>query len=100
MSDLVNTTSRADLLKRLREQHADSVARTQALYKEQRRIQQDICGVIRDTPKTVPDIAAALNLSTHEILWHLMAMKKYGITMETGMCGDYPLYQRVKEGQL
>jgi len=99
MSDLVKSSSRADLLKRLREQHAGSVARTQALYKEQRRIQQEICGVIRETPKTVPDIGAALSLPTHEILWHLMAMKKYGIIVETGMCGDYPLYQRVKEEQ-
>jgi predicted transcriptional regulator len=99
MSDQVKTSSRAELLKRLRTQHAASVTRTQALYKEQRRIQQEICGCIRENPKTVPDIGAALNLPTHEILWHLMAMKKYGIVVENGMCGDYPLYQRVKEEQ-
>jgi len=85
------------MLKRLREQHADSVARTQALYKEQRRIQQEICKIIRDTPKTVPDVAAAIGLPTHEVLWHLTAMKKYGIVAESGMCGDYPLYRKVEE---
>jgi len=99
MSDQVKTSSRAELLKRLREQHAASVVRTQALYKEQRRIQQEICGFIRESPKTVLEIGAALSLPTHEILWHLMAMKKYGIVVENGMCGDYPLYQRVKEEQ-
>jgi predicted transcriptional regulator len=89
--------SRGDMLKRLREQHTDSVARTQALYKEQRRIQQEICKIIRDTPKTVPDVAMAISLPTHEVLWHLTAMKKYGIVAESGMCGDYPLYQKAEE---
>lgn len=96
MSVQVSTSSRGEMLKRLREQHADSVARTQALYKEQRRIQQEICKIIRDTPKTVPDVAAAIGLPTHEVLWHLTAMKKYGIVAESGMCGDYPLYRKVE----
>jgi predicted transcriptional regulator len=97
MSVQVSTSSRGEMLKRLREQHADSVARTQALYKEQRRIQQEICKIIRDTPKTVPDVAAAIGLPTHEVLWQLTAMKKYGIVAESGMCGDYPLYRKVEE---
>jgi predicted transcriptional regulator len=97
MSEQVSTSSRGELLKRLREQHAESVSRTQALYKEQRRIQQEICKVIRDTPKTVPDVATAVGLPTHEVLWHLTALKKYGIVAEMGMCGDYPLYQKVEE---
>jgi hypothetical protein len=99
MNDKAKTLSRAELLKHLREQNADSVARTQALFKEQRRIQQEISGIIRETPKTVPEIAAALDMPPHEILWHLMAMKKYGLVVENGMSGDYPLYQRVKEEQ-
>lgn len=97
MSAQAPATSRGEMLKRLREQHAESVARTQALYKEQRRIQQEICKIIRDNPKTVPEVAAVTGLPSHEVLWHLTAMKKYGIVAETGMCGDYPLYQRVEE---
>lgn len=92
-----SATSRGEMLKQLREQHAESVARTQALYKEQRRIQQEICKVIRDVPKTVLEVAAATNLPTHEVLWHMTALKKYGIVAESGMCGDYPLYSRVEE---
>ena len=92
-----SATSRGEMLKQLREQHAETVARTQALYKEQRRIQQEICKVIRDAPKTVLEVAAAINLPTHEVLWHMTALKKYGIVAESGMCGDYPLYSRVEE---
>jgi len=97
MSAQANTSSRADMLKNLRKQHAESVARTQALYKEQRAIQQEICKFIRDTPHTVPDVAEATGLATHVILWHMTAMKKYGIVAESGMCGDYPLYRKVEE---
>lgn len=97
MSELVQTPSRGELLKQLREQHAESVARTQAFYKEQRRIQQEICKIIREAPKTVPDVADAVGLPTHQVLWHLTAMKKYGIVAENGMCGDFPLYQKVEE---
>jgi predicted transcriptional regulator len=97
MSEQVQTPSRGELLKQLREQHAESVARTQAFYKEQRRIQQEICKIIRETPKTVPDVADAVGLPTHQVLWHLTAMKKYGIVAENGMCGDFPLYQKVEE---
>jgi predicted transcriptional regulator len=90
-------SSRADILKRLREEHAESVTRTQRLLKEQRRIQQEICKCIRDTPQTVPDVAKVIDMPTHDVLWHLNALKKYGIVAECGMCGDYPLYQKVEE---
>lgn len=91
------TQSRSEMLKRLREEHAPTVERTQAFFKEQKRIQQEICKVIRDEPKTVLEVSAATGLATHDVLWHLTAMKKYGTVIETGMCGDYPLYQRVVE---
>lgn len=91
------TRSRSEMLKHLREVHADTVERTQAFYKEQKHIQQEICKVIRENPKTVLEVAAATSLPTHEVLWHLTAMKKYRMVVETGMCGDYPLYQRVWE---
>jgi predicted transcriptional regulator len=91
------TPSRAELLKQLREAHRQTVERTQALYKEQRQMQNAICQLIRAEPKTVPQIATAIGKPAHQVLWFIAAMKKYGIVVETGMCGDYPLYQRVKE---
>ena len=39
--------SRGEMLKRLREAHAASVERAQALFGEQRRMQQAICAFIR-----------------------------------------------------
>jgi predicted transcriptional regulator len=89
--------SRGELLKLLRDQHAETVARTQALLKEQKRVQQEICKFIRENPKTVPEIAEAVHLPAHEVLWYIASFKKYGIVVEDGMCGDYPLYRRVEE---
>ncbi len=90
---------RAIFLKRLREEHKESVAQAQELLKAQQATRREICQVMRETPKTVPEIAAATGLPTHDVLWHVTAMKKYGLVVETGMCGEYYLYQRVKDGK-
>lgn len=88
---------RAALLKRLREENAETVARTQALLKEQKKVQQLICQNIREKSMTVPELAAAVDMPTHEVLWYLTAFKKYDIVVEDGMCGDYILYKRAEE---
>ena len=87
---------RGQLLKRLREEHKDSVKRTQTLLKEQKGTQQRICQSTREAPKTVPEIAELTGLPAHEVLWHVAAMKKYSRIRETGICGEYYLYQAVE----
>jgi predicted transcriptional regulator len=100
MSDAkTETPSRGMMLKRLREVHPESVERTQALFREQKQMQRAICKFIRDTPRTVPEIAAEIGKPAHEVLWFVAALKKYGILIEAGMRGDYPLYQQAKEAQ-
>jgi predicted transcriptional regulator len=89
--------SRGEILKRLREKHVASVERTQVVFREQKAMQQAICQFIRETPKSVPEIAAEIGKPAHEVLWFVAALRKYGIVVEAGMCGDYPLYQRAKE---
>ena len=89
--------SRAEMLKRLRQEHAATVERTQALLKEQKRVQKEICQVIRDAPKSVPEIAEAVGMPAHEVLWYVASFKKYGLLVEKGMCADYPIYQKVEE---
>jgi len=89
--------SRAELLKQLRTTHAESVKRAQALLKEQKHLQEELCALFRERPRTVPEVAQATGLPTEKILWFLAAMKKYGLVVEAGMCGDYPLYQKAEE---
>jgi predicted transcriptional regulator len=88
---------RAAVLKKLRSEHAESVTRTQELLKAQKQVQKLHCQSIRDQAKTVPEIAAEVEMPTHEVLWYLTAYKKYDIVVEEGMCGDYVLYKKVQE---
>ena len=88
---------RAALLKRVRGEHAETVKRTQALLKKQKKVQQLICQNIREKSKTVPEIAEAVDMPSHEVLWYLTSFKKYDIVVEDGMCGDYILYKRAEE---
>ena len=97
MSNPAEARSRSETLKRLREAHAATVETTQVLLREQKKIQREICQSIRENPKAVPEIAVEIGRPAHEVLWYLAAYKKYGLVMEAGMCGDYPLYLKVKE---
>jgi predicted transcriptional regulator len=84
------------ILKQLRTEHAESVARTRDLLKEQKRVEKIICQSIREKAKTVPEIAAEVEMSPHEVLWYLTGYKKYDIVVEEGMCGEYVLYKKVE----
>ena len=99
MTTTVDTRKRGTMLKQLREQHKSSVEQTQALLKEQQAIRRQICQALRDGPKIVPELAAATGLPAHQILWHITAMKKYNLVQETGMCGEYYLYQLSPEAK-
>jgi hypothetical protein len=97
MSEKENARKRAEMLKQLREEHRETIARTQALLKEQQAIRRQICQVIRDAPKTVPEVAEATGMPAGQVLWHITAMKKYDLAVETGMDGEYYQYQLVQE---
>ena len=38
-------------------------------------------------------------LPADEVLWHIIALKKYDLAVETGMCGEYYLYQLAEEAK-
>ena len=97
MKNKEEARKRTEMLKRLRETHRETVEQTQALLKAQKKIQQRICQTMRQQAMTVPEVAQATEIPPSEVLWHITAMKKYGRIVETGMCGDYYLYQRVEE---
>ena len=49
---------------------------------EQRKIIKKISDVIKESSKTVPEISEAASLPTDEVLWYIMALKKYGKVAE------------------
>jgi predicted Rossmann fold nucleotide-binding protein DprA/Smf involved in DNA uptake len=97
MSMTLNAKQRSQFLKQLREAHHETVEQVQALLKEQKDIRRQIVQAMRDEPQTVPEIAAASGLPAEQVLWHIIALKKYNLVIETGQSDDYYLYQQVKE---
>jgi predicted transcriptional regulator len=97
MSDRQAAKKQAQILKDLRSKHQETVDRTQALLKEQGKIERNILKTIKDESKTVPRIASELELPTHRVLWFITALKKYDQVKEDGMDGEYVLYKRREE---
>ena len=68
---------------------------------ERNRRQTDILKVLRkaleDGPKTPPELAAAVDMPTHEVFWYLMGMRKYGEIVEGEERDDYFEYRLTKE---
>lgn len=97
MSAPLNAKQHSQFLKQLREEHRTTVEQVQARLKEQKDIRRQIAQALGDEPKTIPEIAGASGLSAEQVLWHIIAMKKYNLVIETGQSDDYYLYQQVKE---
>lgn len=99
MTTRTDNKTRGELLKGLRETHSATFTRTQELFKAQKHSLQEISNAIQAQPSTVPAVATATGIPSHEVLWLLAAMKKYGLVIEDGMQGDYPLYRLVEESK-
>jgi predicted transcriptional regulator len=84
---------RSETLKRLREDHRETVERTQVLLKEQNAIRKQIRQAMADGPKTIPEIVEATRLPGERVMWHVTAMKKYSLVAEVGMSDGYYQYQ-------
>ena len=99
MTMRVDAKKRSAALKQLREQHKDSVERTQALLKAQQAVRKQICQALRGGAKTVPELAVAAGLPADQVLWHVTAMRKYDLIEESGVCGEYYQYRLAGEAK-
>lgn len=92
MTEKMSAKERAKLMKELKAQHAETAERTQEHLKNQQRVRRELKKAMRPGPMTVPQIAEAVGMPADEVLWHVVAMKKYDDVIETGQEGDYYLY--------
>jgi len=88
-----------EILKQLRQDNPDTVARVQELVKHQNMVRREITKVIKESAQTVPVIAEATGLNPRDVLWHIAAMKKYHLVEEMDMDGEYFTYQAVGRKQ-
>jgi hypothetical protein len=85
-------------LKLLRERMGGVTEQKKAMAKRQQEALKSIRAALKDGPRTIPAIAPQCKLPGPDLVWFLMAMKRYGMVVEAGHEGDYLLY-RLKEEQ-
>ena len=70
-----------------------------AKNREQKRLVKRLKEVLQDGPHTVPEVAAETGIGTGEVLWYLMAMKKFGEVVEGEEREGYFEYALKEEDQ-
>lgn len=93
--------NRTQMLVELRKQHAARVKEAQDLLRAQQAIRKKLLRAMQGASRSVPQLAAITETSPHEVLWHMAAMKKYGLIEEAGMdeAGENYLYSLSKEAK-
>lgn len=80
----------------LRERRKEELRPLLDRHREHTRIRRQISDLLREEPRTVPLLSATIGLPEREVLWHVMAMKKYGLVSEGEEQDGYFCY-RVEE---
>lgn len=93
---MTNGNTKEDL-KQLREQRKDSIERARKMIKAQNKRISAIKSQLKDEPRTVPEIAAALGMETADVLITVSALRKYGQVLEDAKDGDYFRYRMAEK---
>ncbi|RLB65017.1 MAG: hypothetical protein DRI90_03155 [Deltaproteobacteria bacterium] len=85
------------LLKRLRSERKDQLTAAQQHHKVLSGLRRKVKKALAEGPQTVPALAVAVEASTDDVLWHLAAMRAYGLVAEDEQDGDYFKYRLVDD---
>ena len=69
-------------VKVLEERHGGISPEVRERLRQQRADRKSIVKALAEGPQTVAQVADATGLPKHEVLWYLMALKKYGEVVE------------------
>jgi len=81
----------------LRDRHGGMSDQLKSNFKNQNQLRKKLEGALKDGSKTIPQLASDTGIPSGEVMWHVMAMKKYGKILEHERAGDYFKYG-LKEG--
>lgn len=69
------------------------------IIRDEMLMRDRILEVLQEGPKTVPEIAELVDYPSHEVMFWVMGMRKYGHLAEDGLTDEgYFKYRAVKEG--
>ncbi|MBN2203955.1 MAG: winged helix-turn-helix domain-containing protein [Thermoleophilia bacterium] len=82
-----------ETLKRLRTERAEQVKAANTASATVRAERKKVVAAMAQDSRSVPQLAAATELPTDRVLWHIAAMRKYGQIVEVpDKDGDYFMY--------
>ena len=82
-----------EALKKLRQERKVFVDQAKDLIKTQSPLFKKIREQLKEKGKTVPEVAQETGIQSSQVLWVIMALKKYGQIIEGAKDGDYFTYQ-------
>ena len=81
-----STPSKADKPKRaievLRERHGGMSKELKEYFNEQQKIYKALRAALKTGPRTVPQLATECSLPSPIVMWHLMALRRYGQVLD------------------
>ena len=85
-------------IKIMRERYGGISEELKMKTREQTKMIKKLKESIQNVSKTVPELAKLTGIPSHDVLWHLMAMKKYGMVIEGEERDGYHEYTLKDEG--
>jgi hypothetical protein len=88
---------RKQAIQQLREDRKEKIASATVRMKGQKRAIKAVKEILKEGGLTVPQISEKTGMATSEVLWTIMALRKYGEVTEGEKVGSYFRY-RLAEG--
>lgn len=79
-----------------RERQGERTPEQKDFYKHQCQVRKLLLEALKAGPRTIPELAGQCGLPSEEVVWNVMAMRRYGKVVEEELDGDYYRY-RLKE---
>ena len=79
-------------LRMFRERMGGLTDAKKAYLKADRDTRKALREALKSGPKTVPELARQLDLPSEQVMWYVMALKRYGEVVEVGRTRDYLRY--------
>jgi len=92
----MNETSAKEALKNLRELRRETIEKARRTIKAQNQDIKKIRDQLQTGPKTVPEIAGAIQMPTAVVLRYIAGLKKYGLLIEGAKTDAYFKYELAK----
>ena len=92
----MNEVNDREALKTLRESRRETIEKARQAIKIQNQDIKKIRGQLQYGPKTIPEIAGAIQMSPALVLRYISGLKKYGFLIESVKEDDYFKYELAK----